>query len=92
MPSDADLLKLAHKLIETFSRWEARGFERYWPLVGPVETFSEGAVGPLEERVAKALSIALEAALKRTAPRSILHPDAPAAAVLIDHHAFGLPD
>lgn len=81
--SDAHLLKLAQKLIETFSRWEARGFERYWPLVGPVGTFAEGAVGPHEERMAKALSIALEEALKRTAPNSFLHPDAPVVAEVL---------
>lgn len=47
---DTTNLKLAQKLLEVFS-WEKRGgmrFEGYWPLVGPVETFAEQAVGELE--------------------------------------------
>ena len=70
--TQADIQKLALKLIETFS-WQdprRRGFERYWPLAGPVETFSEHASGPLEQEMAKALHRALEAVLRQTAPRS----------------------
>lgn len=68
-------LKLALKLIETFSDRRLRGFERYWALVGPVETFSRHAEGLLETRVAKAMQEALEEALARHAARSV-HPDA----------------
>lgn len=70
--TEDDIQKLALKLIETFS-WRdprQRGFERYWPLAGPVETFSEHAVGMLEQEVAKALQNGLQAALRNTAPHS----------------------
>lgn len=69
--------KLALKLLELFSRQVPGrfGFERYWPLVGPVETFSEQAVGPLEQELAKALQDGLQSILARTAPKSF-HLDA----------------
>lgn len=70
-----DDLVLAHKLLEVFSDRRLRGFERYWALVGPVETFCETAKGAAEERLAKVLTAALEEALLRTAPDSV-HPDA----------------
>ncbi len=81
----ADLHKLALKLIETFSRQDQRqrGFERYWPLVGPLQTFSEHAAGELEQELAKALQNALEAALKRLAPQSF-HIDADSVALLLN--------
>jgi hypothetical protein len=71
--------KLAEKLIEVFAaeRIKEHRFGRYWPLAGALETFSECAVGPLEQDVAKALSIALENRLREVAPRSI-QPDASA--------------
>lgn len=72
---DALMLKLAQKLLETFADRSLRGFERYWALSGPVETFAASATGIDEEELAKALQIALEAALMRTAPDSV-HPDA----------------
>lgn len=74
---DRQLRKLAHKLIELFSRQRERrfGFERYWPLVGPVETFSEQAAGELEQRIAKGLQDALQEVLRATAPKSF-HLDA----------------
>ena len=70
--TQADIHKLALKLIKTFS-WQdprLRGFERYWPLAGPVGTFSEHAMGELEQEVAKALQDALDAVLRRIAPQS----------------------
>lgn len=85
------ICKLALKLIETFS-WKdsrQRGFERYWPLAGPLETFSGHAVGVLEQEVAKAMQNALEAALKRTAPLSF-HMDADSVALFLA--ADPLPD
>ena len=70
--TEDEIRKLALKLIETFSWRDSRqrGFERYWPLAGPLETFCAHAVGPLEQDVAKAMQNALEAALRRTAPQS----------------------
>jgi hypothetical protein len=75
------LQKLAQKLLEVFSYQDTRrrGFERYWPLAGPVGTFSEHAVTELEQGMAKALQSALEEALRRQAPRSF-HLDADAVA------------
>lgn len=83
--TDDDIRKLALKLVETFS-WQdprQRGFERYWPLAGPVEAFSEHAVGELEQKMAKALQTALEAALKKMAPQSF-HMDADTVALFLD--------
>lgn len=73
--------RLALKLLEVFSYQDTRrrGFERYWPLAGPVGTFSEHAVTELEQGMAKALQNALEEALSRQAPRSF-HIDADAVA------------
>lgn len=69
--------KLAEKLIEVFAfeRIREHRFGRYWPLAAALETFSECAVGSLEQEVAKALSIALENRLRAAAPHSI-QPDA----------------
>jgi hypothetical protein len=66
------LHKLALKLVEVFSYQDTRrrGFERYWPLAGPVGTFSEHAVTELEQGMAKALQNALEEALHRQVTRS----------------------
>lgn len=77
--TEPDIQKLALKLLETFSRQDPRrrGFERYWPLAGPLGAFSEHAVGELEQSVAKALQDALEALLRQTAPKSF-HLDADA--------------
>ncbi len=72
------------KLIESFS-WQdprKRGFERYWPLAGPLQTFSEHAVGQLEQEMAKALQNALESAFRKTAPHSF-HMDADAVATFL---------
>jgi hypothetical protein len=58
--------KLAMKLIESFS-WQdprKRGFERYWPLAGQLQTLSKHAVGQLEQEMAKALQNALESAIQ----------------------------
>lgn len=82
--TDTQLLKLAMKLIEVFSRareYQTR-FHRYWPLAGRLEAFCASAKGVLEEGVAKALRIALERSLKDAAPHS-LHDDADAAATLL---------
>jgi hypothetical protein len=66
------LQNLAQKLLEVFSYQDTRrrGFERYWPLAGPVGTFSENAVTELEQGMAKALQNALEEALHRQVTRS----------------------
>jgi len=76
-PQDFQLLAL--KLLETFThQWPRRyGFERYWPLAAPVESFLEQASNPVEQAVAKALHSALETLLKEYAPKSD-HLDAPA--------------
>lgn len=83
--TDDDIRKLALKLVETFSYRDPRqrGFERYWPLAGPLQSFSEHAVGELEQQVAKALQIGLEAVLKRTAPQSF-HMDADSVALFLN--------
>lgn len=83
-PSDP-MHKLALKLLELFSRQVPGrfGFERYWPLAGPVETFSEQAVGPFEQELAKALQNGLQGILARTAPNSF-HQDAPSVAAYLD--------
>lgn len=80
IPPD-QLHKLALKLIEVFSYQGPRryGFERYWPLAGPLESFLQQATTPLEEEVAKALQTALEAVLRATA-RNSFHIDADAVA------------
>lgn len=83
--TDADIQKLARKLVETFS-WQdprQRGFERYWPLAGPLQSFFAHAVGTLEQEVAKALLTALEAALKKMAPHSF-HMEADTVATFLD--------
>lgn len=70
MPHSPDAyLKLSLKLLELFGRQGERryGFDRYWPLVGAVGTFSEQAVGTLEQEVAKGLQEALERLLRETA-------------------------
>ncbi len=69
------LRKLAYKLLDTFSKPAPTTFHRYWPLSGSVESFSERAVGPLEEGLAQALREALEKALRTSAPYSS-HDDA----------------
>lgn len=72
MNSKADNLQCALKLLETFSmeKGPLRDFERYWPLVGPVNVFCESACTAIEKRMAKALLEALDAVLERTAVRS----------------------
>lgn len=82
---DHHILKLALKLLELFSHQipNRYGFERYWPLVGPVQSFSEHAHGRLEQDLAKALQIALEDVLQRTAPKSF-HMDAPTVAAYLN--------
>lgn len=90
--TDDDIQKLAFKLIETFS-WQdprRRGFERYWPLAGPVETFSEQAANPVEQEMAKALHRALEAALRQNSPRSF-HLDADSVAAFLDAEPYAPP-
>lgn len=78
--TDAQLELLARKLIETFAAPQpGRGFERYWPLAGAVEVFSESVRDRYEERVANALRNALEDVLRRTAPQS-MHQEAAAVA------------
>lgn len=79
-----DISKLALKLIEVFSRSgpEDHNFGRYWRVVGPLQTFSESAVGPFEEALAKNLLEAVEGHLARNA-RTSLHDDAEAVAVLL---------
>jgi hypothetical protein len=83
------LHQLALKLIEVFSRQGLRryGFERYWPLAGPVETFSEHATGQLEQGMAKALQNALESLLRQTAPKSF-HQDAMSVASHLNAEPF----
>lgn len=83
--TDDDIRKLALKLVETFSYRDPRqrGFERYWPLAGPLQSFSEHAVGELEQEVAKALQTALEAALRKMAPQSF-HMDADTVSLFLD--------
>lgn len=83
--TDDDIHKLALKLVETFSYRDPRqrGFERYWPLAGPLQSFSEHAVGELEQEMAKALHTALEAALKKMAPQSF-HMDAETVSSFLD--------
>lgn len=80
-----DIQKLALKLLEIFSYKDPRqrGFERYLPLAGPLQTFSEHAVGALEQELSKALHNALDAALEKTAPQSF-HRDAESVALLLD--------
>ncbi|WP_072374030.1 hypothetical protein [Hyphomicrobium sp. NDB2Meth4] len=71
--TQADYDKLARKLIEVFSFQtypREKGFMRYWPLAGPVETFSEKAVGELEQQVAKSLHSVMEGLLRELAPKS----------------------
>ncbi len=86
---DRQLRKLAHKLLELFSRQGERrfGFERYWPLAAPVETFSEQAAGELEQKVAKALQDALQAVLRATAPKSF-HLDADSVAGFLNAEPY----
>lgn len=77
-------LKLALKLIEMFS-WQdndARGFQRYWHLAGPLEAFSASAQGRIEQDIANALRAALEGRLRYWAGRS-LHEDASAVAEVL---------
>jgi hypothetical protein len=58
----ADIAKLSLKLIEVFSRAGEKeaNFGRYWRITPPLQTFSEHAVGPLEQEVAKMLLAAVE--------------------------------
>lgn len=81
-PDEID--KLACKLIELFSHQgrSLHGFDRYWALAAPVETFLEHASDHFEQEVAKALHAALEAALQRTASKSCSWDAAPVAAYL----------
>ena len=76
--------KLACKLIELFGhqRRPLHGFDRYWALAAPVETFLEHATDHFEQEVAKALHAALEDALRRTAPKSCSWDADPVAAYL----------
>lgn len=82
--TDHDIQLLAQKLIEVFSRAgnHIHRFDRYWPLAGPLEVFSEGVTTPIEDAMAKALRNALEAALRTSAPNAV-HPDAEAVATTL---------
>lgn len=75
-----DIAKLALKLVEVFSHAGPRdsNFRRYWCLEGPLQTFCENAVSPLEQEVAKLLLRAVEQRLEFHA-RSSSHPHAESA-------------
>ncbi len=79
-----DIAKLSLKLIEVFSRTGEKeaNFGRYWRITAPLQTFSEHAVGPLEQEVAKMLLAAVEGRLKFHA-RNSSHPHAESASQLL---------